>query len=192
MNEATITANDRSKSIETVFGTEAIIICETLSDINESDHQMGKNKSKIRSYLKRCGDAIGSINLSNSLVGKQCASSSSTSKEVRKNATSHWYVDEIMVPIENERGDNFIDDRTNRICKIESSSKNHHCLQQSDSNSQLTTPNENDRLHDNHMLLNSQLVSRRQFSLAVFHKSQLNKFGYHIKKIYEFFFKVQN
>lgn len=70
----------------------------------EEDETTNKSMSKMRSYLKRCENAINRINLSGKRIANSLSTStsapsslkeSSSSSRARK-STSSWYIDEIQ------------------------------------------------------------------------------------------------
>lgn len=100
-------------SIEDIDHNATLSITQS-SDAIESA-SANKNLSKMRSYLKRCENAINSINLS----GKRSTNSASSSEAVAtttnadirtKQSTSSWYIDELGSEINESHNDDFNDD----------------------------------------------------------------------------------
>lgn len=96
-------------------------------DATEND-ATNTNLSKMRSYLKRCENAIIRINLSGKRVVSSISTSTSTSTSKESNgprtrkSTSSWYIDELRSEC--------IDSQCEMVNSIEVESKFHNNLEQ--------------------------------------------------------------
>lgn len=84
------------------------------SSITQSDgietETTNKNLSKMRSYLKRCENAISSINLSGKRSTSTSATTSSENQKASKQSTSSWYIDELGSEVDESHHEfNYID-----------------------------------------------------------------------------------